>query len=82
MIAVSSSRGFQQGADFRYQYRAVAAGVMVYEARLAKSEILVGQMAVSRSGKGTNANHHAQKRFPASDISRIAQTDRAEADLL
>ena len=84
MIAVSSSRGIQQGADFRYQYRAVAAGVMVYEAScetIAKAEILVGQIAVSRSWKGTNANHHAQKRFRASDISRFAQTDRAGGDL-
>ena len=68
MIAVSSSRGIQQGADFRYHYRAVAAGVMVCEARLAKAEILVGQIAVSRSWKGTNSNYHAQKRFRASHI--------------
>ena len=53
MIAVSSSRGNQEGADFRFQYRAVAAGVMVYEARQAKAEILVCQIAVSMSSRGT-----------------------------
>ena len=68
MIAVSYPRGIQEGADFRDQYRAVAAGVMVYAARQAKAEIMVGQIADSRSWKRTNANHHAQKRLRSSQI--------------
>ena len=60
------ARGIQEGADFRDQYRAVAAGVMLYAATVAKAANQVGQIAVSRSWKGTNTNHHAQKRFRAS----------------
>ena len=45
MIAVSYPRGIQEGADFRDQYRAVAAGVLVYASRQAKAEIMVGQIA-------------------------------------
>ena len=70
MIAVSSRGGIQEGADIRDQYRAVgvAAGVMVYAATVAKAEIMVGQIAFSRSWKGTNANHHDQKRFRSRQI--------------
>ena len=63
MIAVSYPRGIQEGAHFRDQYRAVAAGVTVYAATVAKAANQVGQIAVSRSWKGSNANHHAQKRL-------------------
>ena len=68
MIAVSSRGGIQEGADFRDQYRAVAAGVTVYAATVAKAANQVGQIAVSRSWKGSNANHHAQKRLRSSQI--------------
>ena len=47
MIAVSYPRGIQEGADFRDQYRAVAAGVMLYAATVAKAANQVGQIAVS-----------------------------------
>ena len=46
MITVSSPGGIQEGADFRDQYRAVAAGVLVYASRQAKADFLVGQIAV------------------------------------
>ena len=52
MIAVSYPRGIQEGSDFRDQYRAVAAGVIVFAARVAKAANQVGQIAVSRSWKG------------------------------
>ena len=68
MIAVSYPRGIQEGAELRDQYRAVAAGVMVYAATVAKAANQVGQIAVSRSWKGSNANHHAQKRLRSSQI--------------
>ena len=47
MIAVSYPRGIQEGADIRDQYRAVAAGVMLYAATVAKAANQVGQIAVS-----------------------------------
>ena len=68
MIAVSYPRGIQEGADFRDQYRAVAAGVTVYAATVAKAANQVGQIAVSRSWKGTNANYHAQKPLRSGQI--------------
>ena len=68
MIAVSYPRGIQEGAHFRDQYRAVAAGVMLYAATVAKAANQVGQIADSRSWKRTNANHHAQKRLRSSQI--------------
>ena len=68
MIAVSYPRGIQEGSHFRDQYRAVAAGVMLYAATVAKAANQVGQIAVSRSWKGSNANHHAQKRLRSSQI--------------
>ena len=45
MIAVSYPRGIQEGAYFRDQYRAVAAGVMLYAATVAKAANQVGQIA-------------------------------------
>ena len=53
MIPVSSNGVIQGTADFRDKHRAVAAHVIMHEARVSKSQILVGQIAVPMSRRGS-----------------------------